>query len=252
MLVAAAAAVILAAGGIWYGLAAGPGRDGRPPGAVNAVTAVKGCPGLAATSGTLTRVAGPGLVLKTPGGTLVTVTAPAAAKVSRQVTGTLSDIRDGAQVIVNGTGSAAGIAARQILVGPLPRLHAPPHAPRRHGRPPRHGARRSPALGGRAAGTVTRLSQGGFTVNAHGVRIRITTSGSTTVYIQATSTVSQLRDGEFTIAVGHAKADGTLAAKIIEQGNLIPRFQHGGRTIRQSWLGCSPAAIATTAFLAAG
>jgi hypothetical protein len=71
-------------------------------------TAVNGCPGLAATSGVLERVTGTSLVLKTPSGAPVTVTTTASAKVSRQVTGTVSGIRDGMHVIVQGAGSAGG------------------------------------------------------------------------------------------------------------------------------------------------
>jgi hypothetical protein len=253
VMLAAAAAVIVAAGGIWYGLAAGLGGAGRPAGAVNALTAVNGCPGVAAASGVLERVTGASLVLKTPGGALVTVTTTAAATVSRQVTGTVSGLRDGTHVIVSGTGSGAGIAAAGIVIGPRTGLHEPPPTRHRQGHAAHHGPRRSPAAGGRADGTVTGISRGGFTLSTPGgFRIRVTTSGSTTVYTQAKSTVGQLKAGEFTIAVGTAQAGGTLAAATIEQGNLMPRFEHGGGIIAQPWLGCSPSAVATAAFLAAG
>jgi hypothetical protein len=45
--------------------------------------------------------------------------------------------------------------------------------------------------------------------------------------------VSQLRAGQFTIAVGKARPDGTLAAATVEQGNLLPRFEHGGGIVAQ-------------------
>jgi hypothetical protein len=50
----------------------------------------------------------------------VTVTVPASAKVTRQVTGSVSDIADGAQVIVRGTGSAGTIAAQSIVRTAIP------------------------------------------------------------------------------------------------------------------------------------
>jgi hypothetical protein len=252
VVIAGAAAAILMAGA-WYGLPAWPGGAGHPAGTANELTAVNGCPGLAAASGMLERVQGSSLVLQTPGGAPVTVITAASSTLSRQVTGTVGDITTGTHIIVAGTGSGGGIAARSIVIGALPRLHGPPPAHRRQGHPSHHGPRRSPARGGRADGAVTAVSTGSFTLlTSGGFHIRVTTSGSTTVYTQATSTVSQLRAGQFTIAVGGAKADGTLAAATVEQGNLMPRFEHGGRIIPQPWLGCSPSAVATAAFLAVG
>jgi hypothetical protein len=201
----------------------------------------------------LQRVTGTTLVLKTPSGAPVTVTTTDSAKVSRQVAGTVSGIRDGMHVIVKGAGSAGGIAAQVIVISPLSRVHEPPPTGHRQGHPSHAGPRRSPALGGRADGTVTGIGAGGFTLSTPGgFRARVTASGSTAVYTRAASTVSQLRAGQFTIAVGSAKADGTLAAATVEQGNLMPRFEHGGGIVPQPWLGCSPSAIATAVFLTAG
>jgi hypothetical protein len=251
--IAGAAAAILVAGGAWYGLIARPGGAGHAGGTANELTAVNGCPGLAAASGMLERVKGSSLVLKTPGGAPVTVITSASSTLSRQVTGTVRDITTGTHLIVAGTGSGGGIAARSIVMGALPRLHGPPPAHRRQGHPSQHGPQRSPARGGRADGTVTNVSTGSFTLLTFGgFHIRVTTSGSTTVYTQAPSTVSQLRAGQFTIAVGRAKADETLAAATVEQGNLMPRFEHGSGIVAQPWLGCSPSAITTAAFLTAG
>jgi hypothetical protein len=250
---AGAAAAILVAAGISYGLTAWPGGAGHPAAAANKLTAVNGCPGLAAASGMLERVKGSSLVLKTPGGGPATVITSASSTLRRQVTGTVGDITTGTHVIVAGTGSGGGIAARSIIIGPPPRLHSPPPTHLRHGHPSHPGPRRSPVPGGRADGKVTDVSTGSFTLlTSGGFHIRVTTSGSTTVYTQATSTVSQLRAGQFTIAVGKARPDGTLAAASVEQGNLIPRFEHDGGIVAQPWLGCSPSAITTVAFLAAG
>lgn len=220
------------------------------------LTAVSGCPGLAATSGTLERVTGSSLVLKTPGGEPVTVTTSTSIKISRQVTGTVSDITDGAQVIVHGTGSDGVIAAQRISIGPLPRVHGQLPPRHRRGRPRGghpDGRPRSPARGGIANGTVTDASTGSFTViMPGGFHVPVTTSGSTTVYTLATATLGQLRTGEFVIAVGSAKADGALAAATVEQGADVPHIQHGNGIVPQPWLGCSPAAVATAALLSVG
>ena len=127
--VIAAAAVILVAAGTLYGLTAGLGSAGHPAGAANELTAVNGCPGLAAAAGTLERVTGTGLVLRAPGGAPVTVITSASTKLSRQVAGTVSDITDGAYVVVFGTGSGGAIAARRIIISALPELSSGPAPP---------------------------------------------------------------------------------------------------------------------------
>jgi hypothetical protein len=253
-MIAAAAAAILVAGGTSYGLTARPGGAGHPAGTASELTAVNGCPGLAATSGTLERVMGTSLILKTPGGQAVTVITSPSAKISRQVTGAVSDITDSAHVMVRGTDSSAGIAAERIIIGTLPNLHGPPHARlRRAGPPPPPGHPRSPAQGGRLDGTVTDAGAGSFTViPPGGFHVRVTTSGSTTVYTQAAAGLGQLQAGQFIVAVGSARADGALAAATVEQGADLPHIQHGNGIIAQPWLGCSPSAVATAAFLAAG
>jgi hypothetical protein len=251
--IAGGSAAILVAGGAWYGITARPGGAGHPGGTASDLTAVRGCPGLAAASGMLKRVNGSRLILKDPGDEPVTVITTASSALSRQVTGTVRDITTGTHVIVAGTGSGGGIAARSVVLGALPRLHGPSPAHRRRGHPSRRGPRRSPARGGRADGTVTAVSTGSFTLlTPGGFHIRVTTSGSTTVYTQTTSTLSQFQVGEFTIAVGRATSDATLAAATAEQGTLMPRFEHGGGILRQPWLGCSPSAITTAAFLTEG
>lgn len=252
--IAAAAAVVLAAGGTWYGLSAGPGAAGRPAGAVSEIAAVNGCRGLAATSGTLEQVTGTSLVLKTPGGGSVTVTVPASANVSRQVAGTAGDITDGAYVIVFGTGSRSGIAALHIMTGTLPELSSGSAPPRgRQGHAPAHPRqRRSAAAGGVAAGRVTGARAGGFTVIEGGFGVRVTISGSTTVYTHASVTAGQLQPGTFVVAVGAAKAGGALVAATVQQGAGLPHIQHGNGIVWPSWLGCSPSAVATAALLAAG
>lgn len=254
LLVAAVAAVVLAAGGLSYGLVRELGGNGNASAHTAAgVTAVNGCSGLDAASGTLERVTGSGMVLKTPGGEPVTVTTSASAKISRQVAGTVSDITDGAYVSVDGTGSHGGIAAQRIMIATLPELYGAAPTGHGQGHPAGHPRQRSSlAPGGGAEGTVTDASTGSFTVIVPGgVPVRVTTSDSSTVYTQAAATLGQLRAGGFVVAVGSAKADGALAAATVEQGADMPHIQHGNGIVQEPWLGCSPAAVAT-ALLAAG
>jgi hypothetical protein len=258
LLVAAAAALMLAAGGLSYGLVRVlGGNENSSVVAAAGVTAVNGCPGLAATAGTLERVTGTSLVLKAPGGAPETVTTSASTKLSRQVAGTVSDITDGANVVVFGPGAHGGIAARRIIISALPELSSGPPAPRHrhgHGHPPTHAQKpNSSPPGGRAGGTVADASTGSFTViMPGGFHLRVTTSGSTTVYAQATATLGQLQSGGFVVAAGSVTADGALAAATVEQGALMPHIQHGNGIVQEPWLGCSPSAVATALLLAAG
>ena len=85
-----------------------------------------------------------------------------------------------------------------------------------------------------------------------GFHLRVTTSGSTTVYTQATVTLGQLQAGGFMVAAGSVTADGALAAATVEQGALMPHIKHGSGIVQEPWLGCSPSAVATASLLAAG
>jgi Domain of unknown function (DUF5666) len=258
LLVAAAAALVLAAGGLSYGLVRGLGGNGNSSVVAAAgVTAVSGCPGLAATAGMLERVTGTSLVLKAPGGAPETVTTSASTKLSREVAGTVSDITDGANVVVFGPGAHGGIAARRIVISALPELSSGPPPPRLrhgHGHPPGHAQKpNSSPPGGRAGGTVADASSGSFTViMPGGYHLRVTTSSATTVYAQATATLGQLQEGGFVVAAGSVKADGALAAATVEQGAHMPHIQHGNGVVLRPWLGCSPSAVATASLLAAG
>jgi hypothetical protein len=261
LVIAVAAAGILVIGSIFYGLTAGPGGSGRAAGAPNAnghagtgagLTGVSGCPGLEATSGTLDRVNGTSLVLKIPDGAPVTVTASASTKVTRQVTGSIGDIADGAQVIVRGTGSDGTIAAQNISIAVLPKLPRPPHPGHRRGLiRTRRGA---VGQGGIAIGTVADASAGSFTVvMPGGLRVPVTTSGSTTVLTLASASLSQLQAGELIVAVGSVAPDGALAAATVEQGTQLPQVvQRGNGIAKLPRLGCSPSAVATAALLSAG
>jgi hypothetical protein len=253
--VVAAAAVILLAAGTSYGLTAGRSSAGRPAGAANMLTDVHGCPGLAATSGALERVTGTSLVLKAPGGEPVTVTTSVSTTLSRQVAGTVSDVTDGANVVVFGVGSRGGFAARRIIIEALPELsYGPPALHLHRRRPPGHAQKPNSSIpAGRAGGTVADAGTGSFTlIMSGGFHFRVTTSGSTTVYAQAKVTLGQLQAGGFVVAAGRVTAGGALAAATVEQGALMPHIQHGNGIVQNPWLGCSPAAVATASLLAAG
>jgi hypothetical protein len=94
---------------------------------------------------------------------------------------------------------------------------------RRSGELARHpGPRGLVIAGGPATGTVTGARPGSFTVMyPGGVRVRVTTSKSTTVLKQVGIGLDQLRTGTFTDAVGHLAARGTLAASAVEQGSML-------------------------------
>jgi hypothetical protein len=258
-LAAGLAAGILVVGGAAYGLTAARGGSGSPAGPATAgsaaLTAVNGCPGLAALSGTLEQVNGASVVIKVLGtGQLVTVTTSASTQFSRQQTGTLSDVTDGENVVVSGTGVRGPLAAHMVDVGlvlpPLPPPHGRPRVrmvPAK-GAVPRPGVPRTVIAGGPATGTVTDARPGSFTViYPGGIRVRLTTSRSTTVLMQVGIGLGQLRTGTFTDAVGHLAAHATLAAGAVEQGSMLP-----GVTGLVSGLGCSSSAIATAMFLPGG
>ena len=235
-IVAAAAAAVLVLGGARYGLTAAlTGHAASPAGTSTktaSLTAVTGCTRLKEASGTLAQMNGTSLVIKTASGQPVTVTATTSTMVS--VSGApLSDITNGASIAVAGPTSDATIAATLVVVGW-------PQSSNETLRMP----------GGVAVkGTVTGGSPGGFTVvTSAGTRVRVTTSSGTNVTLSHAS-LSQLRTGRTTFAVGRARPDGTLAAITV----LQPETKGG----KLNWQvkGCSPASVdtaITTAVIAAG
>lgn len=215
-LAAAAAAGILVLGGTAYGLTAGlggPGHQVGRGGLAAGLIAVRGCAGVAQVSGTLERVRGTSLVIDTPSGQVVTVTASASTLVEL-LTAPLGDVTDGTHVIVIGTSSDGTIAAGRVVTG---RVSAAP---------------------GTVAvqGTVADASGGGFTVvTADGTRVPVTTSSDTQVIVHNAS-LSRLQVGKRAAAAGRGGPDGTLAAFGIVQGGFI-------RTGPVSAHGCSPSAV---------
>lgn len=214
MLAASAAAALVLLGGAGYGVMAALTR--HAPG--TAVTAVSGCATLEQAGGTLEQVNGSSLVIKTASGQPVSVTTMASTTVI--VAGALlSDITDGASVIVRGPSSDETIAAAIVTVGP-----------------PFSGTSTVPPGFVAIQGTVSDASTAGFTVvTSGGTRVPVTTSGDTVVVVRHAS-LGQLQAGATTVAVGHAGPDGTLPAVDVLQPPPGSQFQV---TVRS----CSPASI---------
>jgi hypothetical protein len=266
---AAAALLVVAAGS--YGLLAGfggpgsrPATRGGPRTVLAGLTAVKGCSGLDETLGTLDEVVGPNLVVKTSDGQSVTVATSASTKVSREVSGSLDDVHDGAQVVVETTQSNGTTVAQSIgvgmgnVIGKLKQLPIPPVLPVKAG-----GTAIAPKLG-LASGTVADASTGGFTVvEPDGTAVAVITTRSTTVTVLSAAGMSSLETGEFTVAVGTTRTSATLEADSVEQeavspsvlpnGRLpLPGTGQGGGTASLPDLGCSAQTVATATLLAAG
>jgi hypothetical protein len=225
MLAVSAAAALVLLGVAGYGVTTA--LTVQAPGTV--LTAVNGCAGLELASGTLEQVNGTSLIIGKAAGKPVTVTTTASTRVT--VAGALlSDITDGAPVIVLGPSSNGTIAAASVTV-------RPPRGPTSG-----NGALRVTPPPGWAAvqGTVSDASTAGFTVvTSGGTRVPVTTSGGTRVVVPNAS-LGQLQVGVTTVAVGHPGPDGTLSAiQVLQQppGPLQVQFnvtEHG----------CSPASLA--------
>jgi hypothetical protein len=202
------------------------------PSTKTVLTAVTGCPQIAQATGTLERVNGSSLVIKTASGQPATVATTATTGVL--VSGApLSDITDGKPVLVAGPSSDGTIAASLVAVG---------------------GSNSLAALPGivNVSGTVSDASTAGFTVvTSAGTRVPVTTSGRTVVSVFSTS-VGQLRVGARTLALGYPRSHGTLSAITVFQPIRLfhppgPPGAHASMHIRlhasRRGEGCSPASI---------
>jgi uncharacterized protein DUF5666 len=223
LITTAAAAAVLAAGGTAWGVISS--QPGAP--AVKAgLTAVTGCPGLAATSGQLKQINGTTLVVQTRDGHDVTVTTGSATAVRAEVAGSVSDIADGTQALVHGTADGSTLAAQNVIVNLGAVL---PQAPRAKGPAPRRLATAPPTANpgpGIAKGVVSDVHAGAFTVTQPlGRRVQVTTSAATVVDMMVSSSVGRLETGVQVIVVGHSEPDGTLAASTVEQGATLPQIQ---------------------------
>ena len=168
---------------------------GSGTGAETVLTAVSGCTALEQASGTLERVNGGSLVVKTASGQPVTVTTTGSTRVS--ATGALlEDITDGASVTLSGPSFNGTIAAFSVIIADPAQQHPQP--------PPGMVV---------VKGTVSDASTGGFTVvTANGTRVPVTTSGDTLVSVLNAS-LAQFPAGATIVAVGSAGPDGTLSAR---------------------------------------
>jgi Domain of unknown function (DUF5666) len=171
-------------------------------GAGTVLTAVNGCTGLEQAVGTLEQVNGTSLVIKTASGQPVTVTTTASTFVSMSGA-LLSDITDGASVMVRGPRSGGTIEAVIVTVGPpFSAVNSPGFVPVR--------------------GTVSDANSAGFTlVTPTGTRVRVTTSADTLVVVPHAS-LGQLQHGATIFALGHAGPDGTLSARAVAAVSQLP------------------------------
>ncbi|HEX3490346.1 MAG TPA: hypothetical protein VHU92_13430 [Streptosporangiaceae bacterium] len=221
---AGAAAAVVLLGGVGYAVSR---LTGHPPEAV--LTSVGGCSGVRLASGTLERVTGSSLVIKTAGGQSVTVSTTRSTK--ETVAGPLlSDITDGAPVIVLGPRSAGTVRAVSATVG-LPPVGVGQGS-----------LKQTPPPGWVSVrGTVAAAGSAGFSVvTSDGSRVRVVTSSSTFVVVPRAS-LSQLRTGVTVVAVGYAGGRRTLSALGVVQeppGSIQVHFSIAAR-------GCSQASLAS-------
>ena len=208
---------VLGGGGLGIAATLSPGVRGTGQVMTAALTATS-CRSLKLAIGTLTSVSGRTLVIKPVIGPAVRVSTSASTTVTREVKGTLADVRDGMHVIVSGARSDGRITARRIGVTPsslaakAPALSVPAWPVRRL----------QPVLAlGLANGTVADATTGGFTVDEPGgTHVRVSTSSSTTVVTLAKVTVAGLRTGQRTVAVGSVTGHHALAASTVEQADF--------------------------------
>ena len=189
------------------------------PGSKTALTAVTGCSQIEQVDGTLEQVNGNSLVVRTASGQPVSVTTTATTFMSMSGA-LLSDITDGASVMVRGSGSDGTIKAAIVTVGqPFSAVNPPGFVP--------------------VQGTVADASTAGFTlVTSSGTRIPVTTSGDTLVVVPHASP-AQLQAGATIFAVGDAGPDGTLSARAVA---AVSQFRSGPH-VRVSVRDCSPSSI---------
>jgi hypothetical protein len=183
-----------------------------------ALTAVTGCAQLQQADGTLERVNGSSVVIETASGQPLTVATTATTRVT--ASGALvSDITDGATVLVAGTGSGATITAELVLINGPASLNIPGTVTVR--------------------GTVSDATTAGFTViTPGGTQVPVTTSGSTSVTVFHAS-LGQLQTGGSTVVIGRAGPDGTLSALGVVQPPTWPGGAHTSVSMRN----CSPTSI---------
>jgi hypothetical protein len=189
------------------------------PSTQTVLTAVTGCTQLEQADGTLEQVNGNSLVIQTASGQRVTVTTTASTFVSMSGA-LLSDITDGASVMVRGSRSGGTIQAAIVTVGqPFSVVNPSGFVP--------------------LQGTVADANVAGFTlVTSTGTRVPVTTSGGTLVVVPHAS-LGQLQAGTPVFALGHAGPDGTLSARAVAAVSQLSSGPHIGVSVKN----CSPSSI---------
>jgi len=189
--------------------------------ALTAVTAVTGCTQLQQADGTLEQVNGSTLVIKTASGQPVTVTTTATTFVSMSGP-LLSDITDGASVMVRGPRSGGTIKAAIVTVGqPFSAVNPQGFVP--------------------VLGTVSDAGTAGFTLVAPGgTRVPVTTSGGTLVVVPH-ARPGQLQPGATIFALGHAGASRTLSASAVAAISQLPSGPRLGVSVKVK--DCSPHSV---------
>jgi hypothetical protein len=193
------------------------GNDGTE----TVLTAVTGCSQLEQADGILKRVNGSSLVIQTASGRPVTVTTTASTFMSMSGS-LLSDLTDGASVMVRGYKSGGAIQAAIVTVGqPFSAVNPPGFVP--------------------VQGRVSDASTAGFTlVTPAGARVPVATSGGTLVVIPH-ARPGQLQPGTTIFALGHPGPNGTLSARAVAAVSQLPSGRHTSR--RVSVRNCSPNSI---------
>lgn len=159
-------------------------------------------------------------------------------KFTKQVEGKLSDVKKGAKVSVRGTTSPDGktIEAERIVLNPPPPMMRGGGRPG-GGRPGGTSGAPSPASpGGRPGGfggftpptrgEVTNVSP--LTIKTEdGKSVTVKTTAQTTVIITKSASLSDVKKGEFIVAVGKEGANGSMDAETVRIGGGSGRFGGG-------------------------
>jgi hypothetical protein len=258
--VVTAAATALVAVGTAYGLvavhadsphAAGAAHVDSPRGTAAGLTTVQGCPGMYLTAGTLERVNGTQLIIQPAIARPVTVATSSSTAVTIPAGGTVSDITDGSQVIVQGTPSGQTLAATEVGIRaalPAPSSFAPV--------PPEAGNTRElhpGAIPAVAIGTVANSRDGSFTVVMPAptdLQIQVITSNSTKVVTTASASLTQLSPGANALAVGQIGSNGVLTASTVAESSPGNGALIAGGPVRLRTSSCSASAITSAAILA--
>jgi len=229
----AAAALLLlaglgeATGALHVSVGARSGGSGSSDAA--SFTTVTGCPQIQSANGTLERVNGGDLVVKTRGGQTITMTTTAATFIGESgsagpPSSLAGAITDGARVYAAGSRARGGIHARAVGVG----LSATQVAQSRSGP---------------ATGTVADARAGGFTlVTPSGSRIPVTVSAHTLITVMHAQP-GRLPTGAAIFAYGRAGSNRTLAAGGVMAVTWSPPGEPRLSGIRPAVKNCSSASV---------